>query len=85
MRGLLTSMGHLEVAVPRTRASGSAEAVLGRYKRRSEDLDEAIASAYVQGVSTRKMGRVTRALMGEEVSRSTVSRVTKSLEEKVEG
>lgn len=85
LRGLLTSMGHLEVAVPRTRASGSAEAVLGRYKRRSEELDEAITSAYVQGVSTRKMGRVTRALMGEEVSRSTVSRVTKSLEEKVEG
>ncbi|QDE81667.1 hypothetical protein BHS07_08895 [Myxococcus xanthus] len=84
LRGLLTSMGHLEVAVPRTRASGSAEAVLGRYKRRSEELEEAITSAYVQGVSTRKMGRVTRALMGEDVSRSTVSRVTKSLEQKVE-
>ncbi|NBD12562.1 hypothetical protein GTY96_26740 [Corallococcus sp. c25j21] len=35
-RGLLTSMGHLEVAVLRTRASGSAEAVLGRYKRRGD-------------------------------------------------
>lgn len=84
LRGLMTSMGHLEVAVPRTRASGSAGEVLGRYKRRSAEVDEAITSAYVQGVSTRKMGKVTSALMGETVSRSTVSRVTKSLEEKVE-
>ncbi|ATB45904.1 transposase [Corallococcus macrosporus DSM 14697] len=58
--------------------------MLGRYKRRSAELDEAITSAYVQGVSTRKMGKVTRALMGEAVSRSTVSRVTRTLEEKVE-
>ncbi|MBJ6764736.1 transposase [Myxococcaceae bacterium JPH2] len=44
-------MGHLEVAVPRTRASGAAGAVLGHYKRRSKELDEAITSAYVKGVS----------------------------------
>lgn len=70
--------------MPRTRASGSAGEALGRYKRRSAEVDEAITSAYVQGVSTRKMGKVTSALMGETVSRSTVSRVTRSLEEKVE-
>jgi putative transposase len=84
LRGLMTSMGHLEVAVPRTRESGSAGQVLGRYKRRTSELDDAITSAYVQGVSTRKMRKVTDALMGEGVSRSTVSRVTKSLEERVE-
>ena len=84
LRGLMTSMGHLEVTVPRTRESGSAGVVLGRYKRRAPELDDAITSAYVQGVSTRKMGKVTAALMGNKVSRSTVSRVTKSLEEKVE-
>lgn len=85
LRGLMTSMGHLEVTVPRTRENGSAGAVLGRYQRRTAELDEAITSAYVQGVSTRKMGQVTGALMGEGLSRSTVSRVTKSLEERVEG
>lgn len=84
LRGLMTSMGHLELAVPRTRTSGSAGELLGRYKRRTTELDEAITSAYVQGVSTRKMGKVTTALMGEDVSRSTVSRVTRTLEEKVE-
>jgi putative transposase len=84
LRSLMTSMGHVDVAVPRTRESGSAGEVLGRYKRRTAELDDAITSAYVQGVSTRKMGKVTQALMSEDVSRSTVSRVTKSLEERVE-
>jgi putative transposase len=31
LRGLLTSMAHLEVTVPRTRNSGSAADVIGRY------------------------------------------------------
>ncbi|AEI68736.1 transposase mutator type [Corallococcus macrosporus] len=84
LRTLVTTAGAVDVAVPRTRHSGSAGDVLGRYKRRSGELDEAITSAYVQGVSTRRMGKVTRALMGEAVSRSTVSRVTRTLEEKVE-
>ncbi|AEI62420.1 transposase mutator type [Corallococcus macrosporus] len=70
LRTLVTTAGAVDVAVPRTRHSGSAGDVLGRYKRRSGELDEAITSAYVQNVSTRRMGKVTRALMGEAVSRS---------------
>ncbi len=84
LRRLLTSMGLIELAVPRTRASGSPIDVLGRYQRRTDEIDNAITSAYVQGVSTRDMGRVTTALMGESVSRSTVSRVTKQLGDDVE-
>lgn len=84
LRGLLTSLGHIDVAVPRTRHSGSGAEVIGRYKRRSEDIDETITSAYVHGVSTRDMTELTKSLMGEEVSKSTVSRVTKRLEEQVE-
>lgn len=83
LRSLVTSMGHLDVVVPRSRSSGSASAVLGRYQRRTDDVDEAIVASYVNGVSTRKMSKVTEALMGEKVGRSTVSRVTKSLEERV--
>ena len=85
LRRLMTSMGTLDVAVPRARVGGSAGTeVLGRYKRRTQDVDEAIVSAYVSGASTRDVGRITEALMGEEVGRSTVSRVTRSLNEKVE-
>ena len=84
MRRLLTSLGHIDVNVPRSRESGSpAAASLGRYRRRTEDLDAAICEAYVGGVSTRRMQHVTEALTGESVKRSTVSRITKRLEEKV--
>lgn len=84
LRRLVTSMGAIDVAVPRTRENGSPVDVVGRYRRRMDNVDEAIVAAYVQGVSTRKMGKVTTALMGEDVKSSTVSRVTKVLEERVE-
>jgi transposase-like protein len=84
LRRLLTSMGSVELAIPRTRQSGSPSGVVGRYKRRTEDMDRLMTTAYVQGVSTRDMTKLSEALMGEGVSRSTVSRVTKILEEQVE-
>lgn len=84
LRGLLTSMGYIEVAVPRARENGSPTEVIGRYRRRSAEVDRMVTAAYVEGVSTRDMNRVTAALMGEGISRSTVSRVTKVLGEQVE-
>ncbi len=85
LRKLITSMGAIELEVPRAREGGSAgAAVLGRYKRRTQDIDDTIVSAYVHGASTRDIGQITETLMGEHVGRSTVSRVTKSLNEKVE-
>lgn len=84
MRGLLTSLGWIDVDMPRSRKSGAPVDVLGRYERRLDEVDDAIVSAYVNGVSTRGMGKVTEALMGANVGRSTVSRITRSLEERVE-
>jgi len=84
LRSLLTTMGLIEVSVPRTRENGSAADVLGRYRRRSAEIDDGIVAAYVSGASTRDVGGITEALVGERVSRSTVSRVTATLGEKVE-
>jgi len=84
LRRLLTSLGQIEVAVPRSREQGSPADVIGRYQRRSPEIDEMMVEAYVSGVSQRKMGDVTEALMGERVGRSTVSRVAKRLDEAVE-
>jgi len=84
LRRLLTSMGQIEVAVPRSREHGSPADIMGRYRRRTEELDDMIVEAYVGGVSQRKMGEVTGALMGERVGRSTVSRVAKQLDGAVE-
>lgn len=84
LRRILTSLGEVAVEVPRTRENGSPTEVFGRYKRRVSDVDSLITEAYVQGSSTRDVSRLTEALMGRKVSRSTVSRVTKSLEEKMD-
>ena len=84
LRQLITSMGHVEIEVPRTRENGSPTGVLGRYQRRQAEINEMITASYVNGVSTRKVGEVTEALLGRRVGRSTVSRVTKTLDQQVE-
>jgi transposase-like protein len=79
-----TSLGQIDVTVPRSREQGSPADVIGRYQRRSPEVDEMMVEAYVSGVSQRKMADVTEALMGERVGRSTVSRVAKRLDEAVQ-
>jgi putative transposase len=83
-RRLMTTMGWIEVKVPRTRKHGSPVGVLGRYKRRAAAVDAAITEAYVGGVSTRNIKNVTKALARANIGRSTVSRITRELEAQVE-
>ncbi len=85
LRRLVTSMGAIDLAVPRAREGGSPRAaVVGRHKRRSAEVDAAMVSAYVRGASTRDVGHITEALMGEHLSKSAVSRAAKTLGTKVE-
>jgi len=83
-RRLVTTSGEVDVWVGRTRAGGAATAPVGRYLRRRPEIDDAIAESYVRGLSTRDMGSVTQALLGKRVARSTVSRVTRRLDDEVE-
>jgi putative transposase len=83
-RQIMTSEGVIDLEVPRSRENGAATETLGRYKRRVDNIDDAIISAYVSGVSTRKMANVTEALLGTAVDKSTVSRITKQLETEIE-
>lgn len=83
-RRIVTTSGEVDVRVGRSRGGGAANAPLGRYARRRPEIDAAITQAYVGGVSTRDMAGITTALVGKRVGRSTVSRVTKRLEDEVE-
>ncbi len=48
-------MGAIDLEVPRAREGGSAGgAIIGRYKRRSAEIDDAMVSAYVQKPLTQK-------------------------------
>jgi len=84
-RELLTSLGRIELTMPRARRWGRPSQVVGRYQRRVAEIDGLLTSGYVHGVSTRKAAVLTTALLGERVSRSTVSRITKRLEQTVDG
>lgn len=78
-RHLLSELGDIELAVPRTRRF-SPTAVLRAYARRSTEIDRAILAGFVLGLSTRKVGEVLLALLGRPVSATTVSAVAKTLD-----
>lgn len=78
-RHLLSELGAIELMVPRTRRYCPTE-VLRAYARRSGEIDRAILAGFVLGLSTRKVGEVLLALLGQPVSATTVSQVAKTLD-----
>jgi transposase-like protein len=58
--------------------------VFERYQRSKKALVLALMEMVVQGVSTRRIKKITTELCGWEFSKSTVSRLTKRLDKQVE-
>jgi putative transposase len=81
-RWLLTGLGAIQLAVPRTRHY-SAIGALAAYARREKSVDRLILAAFVLGLSTRKVGEALLATLGERISATTVSRVAQQLDETV--
>jgi len=78
-RHLLTELGDIELNVPRTRRY-SPVGVIRAYARRTRELDRVILSAFVLGLSTRKVGETLLSILGRPVSPTTVSQVAKTLD-----
>jgi len=83
-RRLYTRVGTLHLRVPQTRDGEFYPSILQRYQRSEKALVAALAEAYVQGVSTRKMAKVTERLLGKEFSASTISRFSEQLDAELE-
>ncbi|SHF58843.1 Transposase (or an inactivated derivative) [Fodinibius roseus] len=83
-RQLYTRVGTLHLRVPQTRDGEFYPSILERYQRSEKALVAALAEAYVQGVSTRKMAKVTERLLGKEFSASTISRFSAELDAELE-
>lgn len=81
-RHLLTTLGDIELCVPRTRRF-SPTGVIRAYARREAEIDNVILAGFVLGLSTRKVGETLLAMLGQKVSPSTVSRVAKTLDQAV--
>jgi transposase-like protein len=77
-RHLLTELGDIKL-VPRTRRYSPVE-VIRAYARRTPEIDRVILAGFVLGLSTRKVGETSLALLGWPVRAATVSQVAKTLD-----
>lgn len=78
-----TRVGEVNLAIPQTRGTDFYPKSLERGLRSERALKLALAEMYVQGVSTRKVAKITEELCGFEVSSSEVSRASKALDEQL--
>lgn len=81
---LNTRVGKVELQVPQTRGVEFYPKSLERGVRSERAMKLAIAEMYVQGVSTRKVTKITSELCGLDVSSSQVSRAAQLLDEELQ-
>jgi len=79
-----TRVGALDLAVPQVRDSSFYPSSLEKGLRSERALKIALAEMYVQGVSTRKVAKITEQLCGFEVTSTQVSRAAKELDQILE-
>jgi transposase-like protein len=79
-----TRVGTVELRVPRVRDGSFFPSVLEPRRRAERALAAVVQEAYVQGVSTRRVDDLVKALGLEGVSKSQVSRVCQALDAEVE-
>jgi hypothetical protein len=77
-RHLLTTLGDIELPVPRTRRY-SPVSVLRAYARREAEIDRVMLAGFVLELSTRKVGETLLAIFGQRVSATTVSACAKRI------
>ena len=78
---LKTRVGSLELSVPQVRDSDFYPSVLEKGIRSERALKLAVAEMYVQGVSTRRVEKITKELCGVNITSMEVSRAAKALDE----
>ena len=79
-RSLTTRIGKIELKVPRHRNTPFKTTLFENYQRNEQALILTMMEMVVQGVSTRKVQKVTEELCGESFSKSTVSEICKELD-----
>jgi len=83
-RELTTRVGRLTLEVPRAQDGSFSTELFDRYQRSEKALVLALMEMVVQGVSTRRVKKITTKLCGRRFTKSTVSRLTKDLDQQVE-
>ncbi len=79
-----TRVGTMELRIPKLRDGSYFPSLLEPRRRSEKALLAVIQQAYVEGVSTRRVDDLVRALGCEGISKSQVSRICRGLDEVVE-
>ncbi|KFI75026.1 putative transposase [Bifidobacterium mongoliense DSM 21395] len=72
-RDLTVKAGKLSVRVPKLKGALFESAVIERYRRREESVEEALIDMYLAGVSTRRVDDISQALWGSRMPSQTLS------------
>ena len=83
-RRLDTRVGTMYLMVPKVRSGGYIPFFVTERKRSEAVLVQTVQEAFVQGVSARKMEKLTKSLGIESIFRSQMSGMTKGLNDQVE-
>ncbi len=84
-REMKTRVGTLELRIPRVRSGSFSTDLFSRYQRSEQALLLALMEMVINGVSTRKVRRITEELCGTSFSKSTISELCKALDPVVSG
>ncbi len=79
-RILKTRVGRIELSVPQDREGRFSSALFSRFQRSEKALILALQEAYLQGVSTRKVTKITEQLCGTSFSKSHISQLCQDLD-----
>ena len=75
-----TRVGRIELSVPQDREGRFHSGLFARFQRSEKALILALQEAYLQGVSTRKVTKITEQLCGTSFSKSQVSELCQDLD-----
>lgn len=78
------SSGEIEISVPRDRNGEYEPCLIEKGQSRLTAFDDQILSCYARGMSTRDIAATFEEMFGARVSHNIISKVTESVQEKVE-
>ena len=83
-RSLTAKAGRLALKVPKLKGAAFESAVIERYRRREESVEEALIDMYLAGVSTRQVDDISQLLWGDRMPSQTLSDKLKRVYEDID-
>ena len=83
-RKLTAKAGRLALKVPKLKGAVFESAVIERYRRREQSVEESLIDMYLAGVSTRQVDDISQLLWGDRMPSQTLSDKLKKLYEDID-